>query len=102
MARELYGDGTLITSHARATDTIDVAPHQRRSRAKRRVAFRLLPPQRIPEPLMSRSLIATSILALALTRTVAAQTAQAPVVFTGVSVIPMDREEVLSNQTVIV
>ena len=51
---------------------------------------------------MSRSLIATSILALALTRTVAAQTAQAPVVFTGVSVIPMDREEVLSNQTVIV
>jgi hypothetical protein len=34
--------------------------------------------------------------------TVSAQSTPAPVVFTGVSVIPMDREEVLQNQTVIV
>ena len=32
----------------------------------------------------------------------AATSQQAPVVFTGVSVIPMDRETVLPNQTVIV
>src|SRR5688572_31290823 len=38
----------------------------------------------------------------AIIRQAPAQSPQTPVVFTGVSVIPMDREEVLQNQTVIV
>jgi imidazolonepropionase-like amidohydrolase len=51
---------------------------------------------------MSRFFLAASVLTLAIGQPGNAQTAHAPVVFTGVSVIPMDREEVLQNQTVIV
>ena len=50
---------------------------------------------------MFRSVVAASILT-SLVQPGGAQTAQPPVVITGVSVIPMDREEVLQNQTVIV
>ncbi len=50
--------------------------------------------------MLRRSLAATFVLNLCVAGSVAAQ--QAPVVFTGVSVIPMDRETVLQNQTVIV
>lgn len=46
------------------------------------------------------ALVASTILGLAAPATVAAQASA--IVFTGVSVIPMDRDEVLSNQTVIV
>ena len=51
---------------------------------------------------MSRKLIAASILTIAVAQSVSAQSSNSAVVFTGVSVIPMDREEVLQNQTVIV
>jgi imidazolonepropionase-like amidohydrolase len=47
-----------------------------------------------------RSTLAVTLLALVATAPAAAQ--QAPVVFTNVSVIPMDREAVVANQTVIV
>jgi hypothetical protein len=51
---------------------------------------------------MSRQFIAASILMIAVAQSGEAQSSSTPVVFTGVSVIPMDREEVLQNQTVIV
>ncbi len=49
---------------------------------------------------MLRHTFTASALVLAVPAIATAQ--QAPVVFTGVSVIPMDRETVLANQTVIV
>jgi imidazolonepropionase-like amidohydrolase len=51
---------------------------------------------------MSRQFIAASILMIAVAQSGEAQSSSTPIVFTGVSVIPMDREEVLQNQTVIV
>ena len=42
------------------------------------------------------------VLLLAFSSPALAQTQNAPIVFTGVSVIPMDRDEVLANQTVVV
>jgi hypothetical protein len=51
---------------------------------------------------MSRQFIAASILMIAVAQSAEAQSSNTSVVFTGVSVIPMDREEVLQNQTVIV
>jgi hypothetical protein len=49
-----------------------------------------------------RPTLAASLLLLAIGVPARATSQQAPVVFTGVSVIPMDREAVLANQTVIV
>ena len=51
---------------------------------------------------MLRFLPATAIALTAIVPQAPAQAPQAPIVFTGVSVIPMDRDEVLQNQTVIV
>jgi hypothetical protein len=47
-------------------------------------------------------LIAASFLALGFLQTAHAQPSNAPLVFTGVSVLPMDRADVLQNQTVVV
>ena len=49
-----------------------------------------------------RPTLAASVILLALGSPALAQPSQAPIVFTGVSVIPMDRETVVPNQTVIV
>ena len=51
---------------------------------------------------MLRRALAGSLVVLALGVPAFAMSQQAPVVFTGVSVIPMDRETVVANQTVIV
>ena len=51
---------------------------------------------------MIRPVLAASLLVLAVGRASLAASQQAPVVFNGVSVIPMDRDTVLRNQTVIV
>ena len=51
---------------------------------------------------MLRHTAAASLLLLATGVPAPATSQQAPVVFTGVSVIPMDRQTVLANQTVIV
>ena len=51
---------------------------------------------------MLRLTLAARLVLLAIGAPVLAGSQQAPVVFTGVSVIPMDRETVLANQTVIV
>ena len=51
---------------------------------------------------MLRPTLAATLLLLAIGVPTRATSQQAPVVFTGVSVIPMDRETVLTNQTVIV
>ncbi|HEX9564245.1 MAG TPA: amidohydrolase family protein [Gemmatimonadaceae bacterium] len=52
---------------------------------------------------MNRALtVISGTLLFVLAGPVLAQASQAPVVFTGVSVIPMDREVVLANQTVVV
>ncbi|MDP1857252.1 MAG: amidohydrolase family protein [Gemmatimonadaceae bacterium] len=51
---------------------------------------------------MLRPTLAATLLLLAIGVPTRATSQQAPVVFTGVSVIPMDRETVITNQTVIV
>ena len=51
---------------------------------------------------MLRPSLAASLLVLAIGAPACAKSQQAPVVFTGVSVIPMDRDTVIPNQTVIV
>src|SRR5687767_5604471 len=53
-------------------------------------------------PQVFRSALAVSAMLFVLGVPAPATSQQAPVVFTGVSVIPMDRETVLANQTVIV
>ena len=51
---------------------------------------------------MLRSVLATAVIVLALGLPATVRAQQGPVVFTGVSVIPMDRETVVPNQMVIV
>ncbi len=57
----------------------------------------------VTRPAQAARTLAAAVVALVIVASKgSAQTQQAPVVFTGVSVIPMDRETVLANQTVIV